>query len=51
MKTLHKFKKPASHLVGTFLLALQAVMGMPFLLTSIRTSRFWGMFFFSKGSR
>jgi hypothetical protein len=51
MKTLHKLKRPASHFVGSFLLALQAVMGMPFLLSSIRSSRFWGMFLFSKGPR
>jgi hypothetical protein len=45
MNTLHKLKAPASHFVGSFLLALQAVMGVPFLLTSIRSSRFWGIFY------
>ena len=51
MNTLHKFKGPASHFFGSFLLALQAVMGMPFLLTSLRNSRFWDMFFYSKNPR
>jgi hypothetical protein len=51
MNALHKFKRPASHFVGSLPLALLAVMGMPFLLSSIKSSRFWGMIFFSKGPR
>jgi hypothetical protein len=51
MNALHRFKVPASQFVGSFLLALQAVLGVPFLLTSIRSPRFWSVFFFSKGAR
>jgi len=50
MNALHKLKGPASHFVESFLLAIQAVMGMPFLLTSIRSSRFWGVLFYPKNT-
>lgn len=51
MNALHKLKGPASHFVESFLLSLQAVMGVPFLLMSIRSSRFWDVLFYSKNPR
>ena len=51
MDKLHKLKKPATHLIGGFLLALQAVMGVPFLLTIVGSVRRWDVLFYTKKPR
>jgi hypothetical protein len=51
MDTLHKLKGPTARLVGGFLMALQAVMGMPFLLTMVGSVRHWGGWFNPRNPR
>jgi hypothetical protein len=45
MNTLHKLKQPSARLVASFLLALQATMGVPFLLTIVGSFRHCGAWF------
>ena len=51
MSTLHKLKQPATHLMGSVLLAVQAVIGIPFLLTLVRSVRHWDAWFSPKNPR
>jgi hypothetical protein len=51
MNTLHKLKEHSARLTAGFLLSLQAVMGVPFLLTLVGSVRHWGAWFYPKNPR
>ncbi|MFZ0284238.1 MAG: hypothetical protein WAL32_03325 [Terriglobales bacterium] len=51
MKTLYKMKEPAARATGLLLLAVQAAMGMPFLLTIVGSLRHWGAWFYPRNPR
>jgi hypothetical protein len=44
MKTIHKLKEPTTRATALLLLALQAAIGMPFLLTLVGSVRHWWWF-------
>jgi|HubBroStandDraft_6_1064221.scaffolds.fasta_scaffold00109_13 hypothetical protein len=51
MNTLYKLKEPSARLLAGFLLSMQAVIGVPFLLTIVGSVRHWGTWFHPKDPR
>lgn len=51
MNTLHRLKEPSARLIGGFLLSMQAVFGVPFLLTIMASLRHWDGWFLPKNPR
>jgi hypothetical protein len=51
MNTLQRLKQPAVLTIAGFLMSLQVVMGMPFLLTMVGNVRHWGGWFNPRNPR
>jgi hypothetical protein len=51
MNTLDELKEHSARLTAGFLLSLQAVMGVPFLMTMFQSLRHWGTWFPPKNPR
>jgi hypothetical protein len=48
---MNKVMKHSAGLIAGFLLSVQAVMGVPFLLTMVGSVRHWGAWFYPKNPR
>jgi len=48
MNTLDKLKEPAGRLITGLLVSIQAVIGVPFLLTMVGNIRHWNGWFHPK---
>jgi hypothetical protein len=51
MNTIDELKEHSARLTAGFLLSLQAVMGVPFLLTMVESVRHWSAWFSPKNPR